>query len=476
MSRRSRLASRPSLERLDGRLVLSAVTPAQIQAAYGLNAVTSGGTTLTGAGQTIAIIDAYNDPNAATELAAFDARYGLPAASLTVDNLGSASNTNAGWEEEEALDIEAAHLAAPGAKILLIEARSASIADLMAAVNVANNTKGVTVVSMSWGGSDTSGETRYDSYFTHTGITYLASSGDSGAGAEWPSDSPNVIAVGGTSLAATSSGRVLEVAWSGSGGGTSRVESEPSYQATAQSTGRRTTPDVSAVADPNTGLVIASIAGGGWVQVGGTSLSTPIWAGLIAEADQGRALAGKATLSSTQALTDLYNAPSGSFYDVTSGPRASASYDTSTGLGTPNGKTLVAALVADPSTTASTAGNGVGGDVLPATSSAGSSTSTTGSTTTTTGSGTTPPPRYPWQPPFGGRGFFGGFGGYSTPSGGWAGASVPRNSGQPSGSSYTPITPIRRNLAPVVTTTSLSSLPVGLTSILQRLKGVVTMS
>ena len=441
MSRRSRLSTRPTLERLDSRLVLSAVTPTQIQAAYGLNAITfsSNGGTVTGngAGQTIAIIDAYNDPNAAAELAAFDSRYGLPAASLSVVNLGSASNTDAGWAGEEALDIEAAHLAAPGAKVLLIEAKSASISDLMAAVAVANSTRGVSVVSMSWGGSDSNSQLAYDGYFTHTGITYLAASGDNGSGAEWPSDSPNVIAVGGTSLATTAATRTIaatratEVAWSSSGGGISFVEPEPSYQAKAQSTGQRTTPDVSAVADPNTGLMVYTTSGGGWVQVGGTSLSTPIWAGIIAIADQGRALAGKPTLSSAQALGDLYNAPTGSFYDVSSGNRASASYDTSTGLGTPNAPTLVAALVGAPTTGTST-GNGVGGDTLP----------TTG-TGSTGGGGTPTPPTYPWRHPHRGGGFFGRTASSSGGPSNWAGANLPRNSGQGSTSPFMPISPIR---------------------------------
>ena len=440
MSRRSRLSARPHLESLDRRLVLSAVTPAQIQAAYGLNAITftSNGKAVAGngTGQTIAIIDAYNDPNAAAELAKFDATYGLPAANLAVDNLGSAGNTNAGWAEEEALDIEAAHLAAPGAKILLIEAKSASVADLMAGVAAANSTAGVTVVSMSWGGSDSSSQLAYDSYFTHPGITYLAASGDSGAGAEWPSDSPNVIAVGGTSLAVSSTGtRTSEVAWSSSGGGISSVESEPSYQDVAQKTGYRTTPDVSAVADPSTGISMYTVAGGGSVQVGGTSLSTPIWAGLIAVADQGRVLAGKPTLSSTQALADLYNAPSGSFYDVTGGSRASTSYDTSTGLGTPNAPALVAALVDDASTGTAT-GNGVGGDPLPTTG---------GGTTTGGGGGTTNPPTYPWWPPRRGRGwgYYGQAGSFSGSPSGWAGANVPRNSGQGATNPFTPISPIR---------------------------------
>ena len=236
MSRRSRLTARPHLEQLDRRVVLStALTPSQIESAYGLNAVTfSNGVKGTGAGQTIAIIDAFNDPNATSELATFDSKYGLPVANLNVITPAGGFQTTSrsnliGWEEEEALDIEAAHLAAPGAKIDLIEAASDSTASLMAAVATANSTAGVTVVSMSWGGSDTTNETSLDSAFTHPGITYLAASGDNGnsprATPEWPSDSPNVIAVGGTTLtvstsASSASGhsRPAKSAWSGSRG------------------------------------------------------------------------------------------------------------------------------------------------------------------------------------------------------------------------------------------------------------------
>ncbi len=359
MIRRSRLATRPNLESLEGRLVLSALTPAQLDSAYGLNSVrlSSNGTAVagTGAGQTIAVIDVYHDPNIATELATFDAKYGLAPAQLSVDNLAG-SNVDAGWSSEEALDVEWAHAAAPGAKILVVEAASPGTNDLITAINAAKINPNVSVVSMSWGTSEFRSETGYDSVFTtpagHTGITYLASAGDSGAGAEWPASSPNVVGVGGTSLVVGASGAwASETAWAGSGGGISRYEAEPSYQKSAQSTGLRTSPDVSLDSDPNTGVSVYSIAGGGWIQVGGTSLASPVWAGLIAAADQGRAAVGKGTLDgATQTLADLYAAPSGSFDDITTGSRATVGYDTSTGLGTPNAVPLVAALAGDPNT------------------------------------------------------------------------------------------------------------------------------
>ena len=175
----------------------------------------------------------------------------------------------------------------------------------------------------------------------HRGITYLASTGDSGAGVEWPSSSANVVGVGGTSLTVNTSGaRSAESAWSGSGGGTSTVVSRPSYQSQVVSGSMRDAPDVSIVADPGTGVVINSR--GGQMQVGGTSLSAPVWAGLIAVADQGLAVAGKPTLDgATQTLPDLYKAPAGSYFDVVTGSRATVGYDTSTGLGSPNAATLI---------------------------------------------------------------------------------------------------------------------------------------
>ncbi len=180
-----------------------------------------------------------------------------------------------------------------------MEANSASLGDLLTAVNYARQQAGVSVVSMSWGGSEFNGETAYDSYFTtpagHAPVTFVASSGDSGGDGEWPAVSPNVLSVGGTALSMNSSSvRTSETAWSGSSGGVSAYESEPAYQTGVQSTGRRTTPDVAYDANPNTGVAIydsVSYAGqSGWFTVGGTSAGSPQWAALMAIANQGRAL------------------------------------------------------------------------------------------------------------------------------------------------------------------------------------------
>ena len=173
--------------------------------------------------------------------------------------------------------------------------------------------------------------------------------------------SPNVVAVGGTTLSLTSSDtRSTETAWSGSDGGLSRYVSEPSFQTGVQSSGKRSTPDVSYDANPNTGFAIydsVSYDGqSGWFCVGGTSAGSPQWAGLIAVADQGRVLAGLGTLKSTD--TSLYGLPSSDFYDVTSGSnrgyRATTGYDEVTGLGAPRANLVIHNLVYGNGTTTGT--------------------------------------------------------------------------------------------------------------------------
>src|SRR5262245_17311027 len=183
-------------------------TPSQLKAAYGFDKISFNGIPGDGRNTTIAIVDAYNDPNIVNDLHQFDLQFGLPDPSLTIVNQnGSTSNlpaTDSGWITEIALDVEWAHAMAPGASILLVEANSASYSDLMTAVNTARNYPGVVAVSMSWGGSEFSGETGYDSYFTtpanHKGVAFVASSGDTGAPADYPGSSPNVLTVGGTTL------------------------------------------------------------------------------------------------------------------------------------------------------------------------------------------------------------------------------------------------------------------------------------
>jgi subtilase family serine protease len=329
----------------------STYSPAQIRAAYGINQLS-----LTGAGQTIAIVDAYNDPTIAADLAKFDTQFGLPAAQLTVAEQYNGTTPpayNAGWATEIALDVEWAHAIAPGAKILLVEANSSSLNSLLAGVNYARTQPGVSVVSMSWGAADFNGEGTFDSYFTtpagHTGVTFVASSGDSGAGASWPAISSNVIAVGGTSLTLNANGTYgSETAWSGSGGGYSLYETESTYQRSVQSTGKESDPTVAYDASPTTGFYVydSSSGHGSWYAVGGTSAGSPQWAGLFALANQGRAQAGKAALNN--AMQAIYSLPATDFHDITTGSNGNAAkvgYDVVTGRGSPIANLLVPGLI-----------------------------------------------------------------------------------------------------------------------------------
>ena len=188
---------------------------------------------------------------------------------------------------------------------------------------------GVSAVSMSWGTNEYSGEQTIDSTFTtpsgHQGVTFVAATGDQGSPGYYPAYSPKVLAVGGTTLNLNPNGTYQsETAWSGSGGGTSAYEPEPAYQEGVQSTGLRTIPDVAFDADPNTGVGVYDSyddtdGSGPWVQVGGTSLASPSWAGLIAIANQGRVDAGGSTLDGpSETLPALYSlSPS----DLTTSPR-----------------------------------------------------------------------------------------------------------------------------------------------------------
>ncbi len=362
MHRRPSRSFRAGCEPLEPRSLLSLVTPAQMRHAYGVAGIvySAGGQPVaaTGAGQTIGIVVAYHNPNLASEVANFDASYGLGNTTVAQVNLAGPISDE-GWAQEEAMDVEWAHAFAPGASIVVVEAASDNTSDLMAAVNVARNVPGVTVVSMSWGGSEFRGETGYDGIFTtppgHTGVTFVAASGDSGKYAtQWPAASPNVVAVGGTTLRVDALGDNLgESAWSDSGGGLSTIEREPAYQAGVQHSGRRSIPDVAMDGDPNTGVevyVVSPATGqGSWQVFGGTSLSTPLFGGLMAIVNQGRALTGKASLDGpTQTLPDLYAGAASGLFDVTSGSngfRATRGYDLASGLGTPRGVALVSEMI-----------------------------------------------------------------------------------------------------------------------------------
>jgi hypothetical protein len=363
-------------------------TPDQMRGAYGLGAYGSsnivfGGVQGDGTGQTIAIIGAYDDLNAFTDLNTFSSAFGLPTFATPakpvagmptfskVNQSGGstlpAADATHGWDVEESLDIEWAHVMAPKANIMLVEARSNSWSDLIqSAVVWAGGAPGVSVVSMSFGGPEFFDENsvawNFDQYFTtptgHNGVTFLAASGDSGNPGGYPAFSPNVIAVGGTAIHVNpDSSWSSENGWTGSGGGISVYEPQPAYQigkVNGTSSTRRTIPDVSIEADPSTGVAVCDSAAYGvntpWLSgfiEGGTSLGTPMWAGLIAVADQGRVLAGGGTLNgAAQTLPALYKLPASDFHDITSDTSnppqpLAAGYDLVTGLGSPVANKLV---------------------------------------------------------------------------------------------------------------------------------------
>ncbi len=361
-----------------------AYSASQLLGSYGIDQVQDDGGT--GAGQTIAIIDAYNDPSATTDMATFDAAMGLPAPPnfwIVGQTGGAVPATNGNTQNpsttvETSLDIEWAHAVAPKANILLVECNSLSYGDLIeggvAWAETQNTYPNVTTVSMSFGGPDSASlESALNSYFTtpagHAGITFLASTGDSGATDDgssaivnYPAASPNVVAVGGTTFEAEADDHVYsEVAWGygsggsleGTGGGVSTTESEPSYQTGTVTASGRAIPDVSFDADPETGVAICDSndygVGTPWAGIGGTSLSAPCWAGMISIVDQQRVNNGLSSLDgATQTLPMLYNLPSTDFRDITYGNNgiyyATAGYDFTTGRGSPIADKLLSDL------------------------------------------------------------------------------------------------------------------------------------
>jgi hypothetical protein len=346
-------------------------SPAQARHAYGFDqAAFPGGMAADGSGTTIAIVDAFDDPTIGNDLAQFDKQFGLPnPVFFKVDQNGGVNYPlpDAGWAGEIALDVEWAHAIAPAANILLVEAADNSFTNLFAAIRFAARQPGVVAVSMSWGSGEFPGESLWDGAFTtpagHTGVTFVTSSGDAGAPADYPAISPNVVAVGGTALHLGPGGSyVSESGWSGSGGGISTSEPQPAYQkgVVTQTSAYRSNPDVAYDADPNTGFPVYDSYNNSpsspWVQFGGTSDAAPQWAALIAIADQGRIAAGRSPLDGpTQTLPLLYSLPAADFHDVTTGVSAGSpalaagpGYDLVTGRGTPVANRLIADLAGTP--------------------------------------------------------------------------------------------------------------------------------
>jgi subtilase family serine protease len=359
-------------------------TPTQILKAYGFTNVTlPGGAKPIGTGETIAIIDSGNAPTITADLKAFDAQFGIPdPPSFRIVNqngqsaAGQLPPTDLEGSVETSLDVEWAHAIAPGANILLVEATALDLGDMLTANMYAAKQPGVVVVSNSWGGPEFLGETAADFAMTtpagHAPVQFVFSAGDSGAPASYPAVSPNVLAVGGTSLKLTASNTIAsEVVWNdgpgdAGGGGESGMtisgyplEGVPNYQYqdTASNAGvlstltGRGTPDVSYVSDPNTGFPVRDSAAFGaatpWEEVGGTSDAAPQWSALIAIADQGRALSGKAALSNIQSV--VYKLPASDFHDIVSGTNgnlAGPGYDLASGLGSPVANLVISGLIA----------------------------------------------------------------------------------------------------------------------------------
>ncbi|MGC2108342.1 MAG: S53 family peptidase [Candidatus Korobacteraceae bacterium] len=346
------------------------ILPSQFKAAYGFNQIPN-----QGQGQTIAVIDAYDDPNIALDLAVYQAQFHLGPCNFRKVTVGNPQHGS--WDLETSLDVEQVCALAPRANILLVEAESQSASDLLAAVQAAySSPNNATVVSMSFGSPDFSGEQQYDSYFCNIlngngqPVTFVASSGDAGHHPEYPATSPCVLAAGGTTLALSQVTPLAnpfqldygsEIGWSGSGGGVSTGEGQPSWQnpaCAAWSTSNRCVPDVASVAQ-NIPVYCSCGGSGEWATVDGTSISSPDWAAFFTIVNSLRANQGKGPLS--QAAYDVYQVYysggyGNNFHDITTGSNgncgsqcnAGPAYDLVTGMGTYRANTLVNSLVADP--------------------------------------------------------------------------------------------------------------------------------
>lgn len=332
----------------------SGFSPEQIRRAYHLDQINN-----TGAGQTIAIIDAFGSPTIENDYSVFNSQFNLPNVPIDIKYPhGKPNKIDGWWAMETSLDVEWVHAIAPQAKILLVVAKTDSLDDLLSSVDYARK-QGANVVSMSWGTPEFALETSSDSHFLQNGITFVASSGDNGSGTQWPASSPNVLSVGGTSLYVDQEFNWLdEFGWNKSGGGISSFEDRPKYQGNLvdiSGTGRAI-PDVAWVADQNTGVAFYNStvfnSQSGWLIGGGTSVGAPCWSGIIALVNQSRSNA----YTSFDLLTKIYSSANGSsnttylndFHDIiegNNGYNATNGFDLVTGLGTPKSNNLIQFLL-----------------------------------------------------------------------------------------------------------------------------------
>lgn len=346
-------------------------TPASLGCQYHLVAPAAGcnpntfKTNPSGGSKTIGLVEVFDDPTAMSDLNTYSTQFGLlmvTSSTLKTFFAGGVGgcagpdpgpDPTGGAEIETSLDLDMVHAMAPKAKIVVVFAQSLTLADLLAAEDCASKqvaAAGGGEISNSWGGSEFSGEGSSDSHFLKSGIVYFASTGDS-AGTQWPSVSPNVVAVGGTTIGRVNSGANLgnflfEAAWEDGGGGVSQFEPRPTYQSPLPASTHKQVPDVSAVANPNTGVWVFDnnpVFGSGWLVVGGTSAAAPIWASIVNAA-------GHFAASSAAELTTVYNAfatpasYAGDYNDISlgfcgffDGTFAGLKYDLCTGIGSPKG-------------------------------------------------------------------------------------------------------------------------------------------
>lgn len=320
------------------------LNPVDLQSAYGLSATG-------GSGQTVAVVDAYDDPNAEADLTVYRAQFGLPVCTTANGCFSKVNQTggttypaaDTGWAEEIALDIDMVSAICPNCHILLVEATNNSDANLYAADDYAS--AHADWISNSWSGGETRTETSSDSHFNKAGKVFTFATGDSGyaAGPQYPATSPYVVAVGGTTLSRASNARGwTEAVWSGAGSGCSRYETRPAWQTAVANIksvcAKRADADIAAIGNPSTGVsVYDSYRESGWLVFGGTSVATPIIAAVYALANNASTVGGNASY--------LYS-HTANYWDVTSGNNGRcgtllctghAGWDGPTGLGTPKG-------------------------------------------------------------------------------------------------------------------------------------------
>jgi subtilase family serine protease len=319
-------------------------TPTQLRAAYGISGLGS-------STAVVAIVDAYGYPTAASDLAAYRAQFGLPPCTVAsgclkiVNEAGSTTSlpkANSLWDVEQAIDLDMVSAICPNCTIVLVEANSASLADLAAAENTAA-AMGAHVINNSYGASET-GTTPYEPAYNHAGVAVTAAAGDNGYGVQFPATSPHVTAVGGTTLTLNGAARVSETVWALTGSGCSTVYAGPSWQASSNPNmanntlcSMRMDNDVSAVADPATGVAVFGPVshGSGWFEAGGTGVSAAIIAGVYGERNNAVVYGSNPYSGNSQSLhpiTSGSNGACGGTYFCT----AMAGYNGPAGLGTPN--------------------------------------------------------------------------------------------------------------------------------------------